>query len=103
MRTVEFVAHLEALPSGSEPAFTWWGEAPEVPTFSASADHLPDLIDQAREALTEIFEGEVRLRVTVADIPQETSRGDERVPSSIGVSRGYEGRQQFAQALLESA
>jgi predicted RNase H-like HicB family nuclease len=37
-----------------EPHFVWWAESPELPGFSAAADHLPQLLVQAKDAVLEL-------------------------------------------------
>lgn len=49
---VNLLIHLEA--TGGDPACVWWAESPEMPGFSAAADHLPELLRQAQEAIDEL-------------------------------------------------
>jgi hypothetical protein len=47
---VRLLIHLERVPEGV-PDFVWWAETGDVDGFSAAADHLPQLLEQARTAL----------------------------------------------------
>jgi len=47
---IDLIVHLERVPEG-KPHFVWWAESVDVPGFSAAADHLPQLLEQAESAL----------------------------------------------------
>jgi hypothetical protein len=51
---VELLIHLELVPAG-HPRFVWWAESPQLPGFSAAADHLPDLLRRAYAAVPEVL------------------------------------------------
>lgn len=50
---VELLLHLEL--TGGDPRFVWWAESPQLPGFSAAADHLRDLLAQSRAAVGELL------------------------------------------------
>lgn len=62
---VRLLVHLEVVPGG-DPAFVWWAESDEVPGFSAAADHLPDLMKQAVDALGDILGEDVTIDAVLA-------------------------------------
>ena len=70
--------HLEQ--TQDEPrAFVWWGESDAVAGFSAAADHLPELITRAQEALAEVA-GDSKVKFLLTDFPP--SPGDHRYKGS---------------------
>jgi predicted RNase H-like HicB family nuclease len=46
--------HLE--PTGAlEDGFVWWAESDDLPGFSAAADHLAELVSNAKSAIAELL------------------------------------------------
>ena len=54
---IELLIHLDRVPEG-DPNFVWWAESDGVAGFSAAADHLPELLTRAKDALASTYPGE---------------------------------------------
>jgi hypothetical protein len=63
---IKLLIHCEAT-DVEEPPFVWWAESPDVAEFSAAADHLPDLLVQARVGLEEYLGTDVTIDVSLAE------------------------------------
>jgi len=75
MGTIRVFVHLEAVGTAPGAAgFSWWAESPDVPGYSAAADHLYDLLQLAEEGLPG-FLGEQR------DIEWRLVPGDSSSPN----------------------
>jgi len=80
---IDLLIHLEQVPD-PDPGFVWWAESPDLPGFSAAADHLPDLLRQAEAAIDDL--------VADAEIVPMLCSGDagrqESVPPAPSVEPG---------------
>ncbi len=93
--TVEVVLsiHMDVADDGGSRRFVWWAEAAEVPGFSAAADHLPDLLVQSREALSDILDEAVTIKSILTPHPETSSGGGEAtVDEAPPRDRGVESR-----------
>lgn len=88
---VQIAIHMEVADEGVSPHFVWWAEAPSVSGFSAAADHLPDLLVQSREALSEILGTPVTL-ASVLTAETDSSSGDGVETETAPRDRGVESR-----------
>ena len=68
---IELLIHLEPVPEQEEPYLVWWGESDEVPGFSVAADHLPQLLQRAREALHAEVDTDIDLVPVFASEPPD--------------------------------
>ena len=77
MGTIRVFVHLEAVGTASgATGFSWWAESPDVPGYSAAADHLPDLLRLAEEGLPGLL-SQQRVDIEWRLMPNDsTSEGD---------------------------
>ena len=89
MSAVELLIHLESISPENGGGFVWWAESPELPGFTASADHLPELIEKSRVAVSELLgEGEVTVVPQLVADEDESAAPSDPVPNAERAAQG---------------
>jgi hypothetical protein len=70
---VEVTLKIRLEPTGdADSPFVWWADVDDMPGFSAAADHLPDLLRQAKAAVEELLSEPVEIRHKVVFVDDES-------------------------------
>ena len=67
---IELRVHLERV-DDVDTRWIWWADSQQLPGFSAAADHLPDLLERAREVIRDGGLADADANITTVLVPLE--------------------------------
>jgi len=90
---VTLLIHLERAEDEDGARLVWWAETDDLPGFSAAADHLPDLLDQAAAAINEIAGEPVEIHTLLVPADEASAGPDPiDIDAELASARGVETR-----------